>query len=133
MVKFVSQWIEGFILLLSLGVLSVIFAALVQSRSLVPSWVGFAIGLAYLVLVPWLSFHIARFVVGIRSKTERSIEKQSPFEEMLKRAFELDRRGDWLEAIELYEQVAEMLPEQKEGQYARNCAEHIRKKMASNA
>jgi hypothetical protein len=127
--KFISQWIAGFVLLLSLGVLSVIFTALVQSRDSMPFGAGLAIGLAYFVLVPWLSYHIARFVVGSRGETE----KQSPVEEMFNRAFKLDRRGDWAEAIDLYEQIAEMLPDEQEGQYARNCAQQLRAKMATNA
>ena len=132
MSKFISHWIEGFVLLLCLGVLSVIFTALVQSRDSLPFGAGLAIGLAYFVLVPWLSYHIARFLVGMVGNGEET-EKQSPVEEMFDRAFKLDRRGDWAEAIDLYEQIAEMLPDEQEGQYARNCAQQIRAKMATNA
>ena len=49
----------------------------------------------------------------------------------LAQAFRLDQRGDWSEAIALYEQVAEESQGQQHAEYARNCAQQIREKMMS--
>ena len=138
MSKFIFHWIGGFVLLLCLGVLSAIFTPLLQSqyRDSMPFGAALAIVVSF-VLVPWLSYHIARVVVGNGGETEKreETEKQSPVEEMFNRAMKLDRRGDWAEAIDLYEQIAEMLPDEQEGEgeYARNCAQRLRAKMATNA
>jgi hypothetical protein len=51
---------------------------------------------------------------------------------MFNQAFKLDRCGDWPDAIDLYEQIADISPDPREGQYARNCAQHIREKMQTS-
>ena len=50
-------------------------------------------------------------------------------ENKLSQAFKLDQRGDWSEAIALYEQIAHESQGQQDAEYARNCAQRIREKM----
>lgn len=49
---------------------------------------------------------------------------------MFNEATRLDQAGEWDRAIALFEQIADKLPGQQDGDYARNCANAIRKKKA---
>jgi hypothetical protein len=51
-------------------------------------------------------------------------------EDLLNQAGDLDAEGEWEKALELFEQLAPRLQGQQDGEYARNCAREIRKKIA---
>ena len=44
-------------------------------------------------------------------------------------ARKLDQRGDWSEAVALYEKLVEELQNRQDTEYAQNCAQQIREKM----
>jgi hypothetical protein len=50
-------------------------------------------------------------------------------EEMFHQALKLDQRGDWSEAVALYEKLAEEAQDRQDAEYAQNCAQQIREKM----
>jgi hypothetical protein len=54
---------------------------------------------------------------------------------MFSTADKLDQRGDWADAIAVYEQIAERRKGRQDGEYARNCADEIclKMKMAKGA
>ena len=57
------------------------------------------------------------------------LAKEPSAEEMFNMAAMLDKRGDWADALTIYDYVAEKFKDQQEGRYALNCAEQIRDKM----
>ena len=57
------------------------------------------------------------------------LAKEPSAGEMFDRAATLDQRGDWADAITIFDYIAEKLKGQQDGQYAWHCAEQIREKM----
>jgi hypothetical protein len=57
---------------------------------------------------------------------------ESSVDEMFNEAFELDQRGDWVEAVALYERIADELQGHQDGEYARSCAQQIREQNSGN-
>ena len=88
----------------------------------------------------WLSLLMLIPVVNVVWLEVARLRGQSPSEgpsdeddELFRKALNLDQRGEWAEAVALYEQIAEKLQGQQESEYAKNCAQQIREKMAQSA
>jgi hypothetical protein len=51
-------------------------------------------------------------------------------EEMFREALRLDQEGEWDQAAAVYDRIAEKIPDQQDGEYARTCAREMRQKRA---
>ena len=56
-----------------------------------------------------------------------------PVDEMFNAAVKFDQRGDWADAIAVFDRIAEKLEGQQDGEYARNCAQRVREKLSRDA
>ncbi len=95
-----------------------VFAIWVAAESSSFGW-GIFVFLLWPIAYPWYLI--------VRPKVFRGEEKAR--EEMFGQALKLDQRGDWSEAIALYEQLAVEAQDRQDAEYARNCAQQIREKM----
>ncbi len=91
-----------------------------------------------IIVYLWFGMAIAAAVgivsaVCIRSPkvipSEETASEETTRQKMFDQALELDQRGDWSEAIALYERLAEEGQDRHDAEYARNCAQQIREKM----
>jgi hypothetical protein len=108
-----------------------VFAIWVAADSSSFGW-GIFVFLLWPIACPWYLIVRPKVLPSeepVRPKVLPSEEQATG--DKLAQAFRLDQRGDWSEAIALYEQVAEESQGQQHAEYARNCAQQIREKMTS--
>jgi hypothetical protein len=99
-----------------------LFAIWVAADSSSFGW-GIFVFLLWPIAYPW--YLIVR--PKVRPKVLPSHEQAR--ENKLNQASKLDQRGDWSQAIALYEQIVEESQGQQHAEYARNCVQRIREKM----
>jgi hypothetical protein len=63
-------------------------------------------------------------------QTVNSVSKERPIAKLFREAVRLDRKGEWEQAAAICDRIAERIPGQQDGDYARNLAREIREKMA---
>ena len=111
-----------------------VFAIWVAADSSSFGW-GIFVFLFWPIAYPWYLIVRPEVLSGeekeiVRPKVLPSEEEVR--EEMFVQASRLDQRGDWPEAIALYEQLAEESQDRQDAEYARNCARQIREKMTNS-
>ena len=69
---------------------------------------------------------------GAPPEVSRVVEppRELSVEEMFREAVSLDQQGEWARAADVYDRIAEKIPDQQDGEYARTCAREIRQKVA---
>ena len=99
-------------------VIIAVFAIWVAADSSSFGW-GIFVLLLWPIAYPWYLI--------VRPKVLPGEEKGR--EEMYGKALKLDQRGDWSEAIALYERLADESQDRQDAEYARKCVLQIREKM----
>lgn len=148
----VATTVELFVALIVLALFTVVWA-MIFSKAGYSGWLALLMLIPVVNLIWLLIFAFSEWPIeaelarlGGRSPLERSQRRQlagglvieeetidPSIDEMFSRALKLDKRGDWAEAVALYEQIAEQVQGQQDGEYAANCAKQIREKMAKGA